>query len=113
MVGYEPQAVCFPKVVAYTFAASTSCSLSLSAPSFNLVYAHTALLKFLSKTTRKLSNSLVLTHSFLYAFVGFDRIGHRLLLDTSHSLYPVAWDSSYSSPAALNFTPLSFSVCFL
>lgn len=29
MVGYEPQAVCFPKVLAYTFPASTSCSLSL------------------------------------------------------------------------------------
>lgn len=61
--------------------ASPSCSLhfsrlhfllSLPLPTafYNLVWAHTALLKLLTETTRNLSDSFVLTHTLLHVFVG-------------------------------------------
>lgn len=108
MVGDEPQAVCFPKVVAYTFPClHFLLSLSLSATSFNLVQAHTALLKLLSKTTRNSSNRSVSTHILLYVFVGFDAIGWSFSA-------PLSCDAAFFvfSSAPLPVLLCSLSVCF-
>lgn len=87
---------------------------SLSATSFNLVQAHTALLKLLSKTTRNSSNSSVLTHILLYVFVGFDAIGWSFSAPPScDAAFFMFFSCASSCSSVVSFSVCSLRVCWV